>query len=197
MDLVTAYRRSLAGFTRRVARVGPGQWSAPTPCVDWDVRTLTNHLVGEDRWAVPLLAGVTLAEVGDRFDGDLLGDDPAATAAEAAREAEAAVIAPGALDRTVHLSFGDAPASEYVYQLLADHLVHSWDLAVAIGADSRLDPDALGVCADWFASREEMYRAGGAIGARVPVPESAGAQDRLIAAFGRDPAWTPPSGSAR
>jgi uncharacterized protein (TIGR03086 family) len=194
MDLVTAYRRSLAEFTGRVAQVRPDQWSAPTPCADWDVRTLVNHLVNEDRWTVPILAGATIAEVGDRFDGDLLGDDPAASAADAARQAEDAVTAPGAMDRTVHLSFGDTPAPEYIYQLLADHLVHSWDLAAAIGADPRLDGDAVGFCAGWFTDREDMYRAGGAIGPRVPVPEEASTQDRLIAAFGRDPGWKARSG---
>jgi uncharacterized protein (TIGR03086 family) len=192
MDLVSGYRRSLAEFTARVDQVRPDQWSAPTPCTRWDVRALVNHLVNEDRWTVPLLAGATIAEVGDRFDGDLLGDDPAGTAAAAAREAEQAVTASGALDRTVHLSFGDTPATEYIHQLFADHLVHAWDLAVAIGVDPLLDRDALGLCTEWFAGRDDAYRAGGVIGPRVPVPETAGDQDRLIAAFGRDPGWTPP-----
>jgi uncharacterized protein (TIGR03086 family) len=194
MDLVTAYRRSLAGFTERVAQVRPDQWPEPTPCDDWDVRALVNHLVNEDLWTPPLVEGRTIAEVGDRFDGDLLGDDPAGSAARAARQAEDAVAAPGALARTVHLSFGDAPATEYIYQLLADHLVHSWDLAVATGSDPRLDDGAVGVCADWFADREDVYRGAGVIADRVPVPEPASAQDRLIAAFGRDPAWRPPAG---
>jgi uncharacterized protein (TIGR03086 family) len=191
MDLVTAYRRGLAGFTDRVAQVRPDQWAGPTPCTDWDVRTLVNHLAGEDLWTAPLLDGATIAEVGDRFDGDLLGDDPVASVTAAARQADAAVTEPGVLERTVHLSFGDAPAPEYLYQMLADHLVHAWDLAVAIGADPRLDSDAVDMCASWFADREDMYREAGVIGPRVPVPESAGTQDRLIAAFGRDPEWAP------
>jgi uncharacterized protein (TIGR03086 family) len=192
MDLVEPFRRSLDEFTDRVRQVRPEQWSAPTPCVGWDVRTLVNHVVGEDRWMVPLFAGATIAEVGDRFDGDLLGDDPVAAASDAAAQAAATVGEPDALDRTVHLSFGETPAEEYVRQLLADHLVHSWDLAAAIGADRRLDPEALRVCAAWFVEREELYRRGGAIGARVAVASDASEQDRLIAAFGRDPAWSPP-----
>ncbi|OLB80997.1 MAG: TIGR03086 family protein [Actinobacteria bacterium 13_2_20CM_2_71_6] len=189
MDLIEQYRRSVAGFTERVRQVRPEQWSAPTPCTGWDVRTLVNHVVNEERWLPPIFAGATVAEVGDRFDGDLLGDDPAGNATEAAREADAAITEPGALDRIVHLSFGDFPATEYLSQVLADHLVHSWDLAAAIGADRGLDAETVRGCAEWFVEREEIYRQMGAIGPRPELPADAGEQDRLIAAFGRDPAW--------
>jgi len=191
VDLLTAYRRGLREFTTRVGLVRPDQWSAPTPCPDWNVRALVNHLVYEDRWTAPMFAGATIAEVGDRFEGDLLGADPVASAHDAVERAEAAVAEPGALERTVHLSFGDTPAREYAYQLLADHLVHTWDLAAAIGADPRLDPAAIRLCAAWFAERERIYRSSGAIGPRMPVPDDADEQDRLIAAFGRDPGWSP------
>jgi uncharacterized protein (TIGR03086 family) len=165
------------------------QHDDPTPCAGWTVRQLVNHLVYEDRWTAPLVNGATIAEVGDRFDGDLLGDDPIRAAADAAAEAEAAVAEPGALDRTVQLSFGDTPCTEYVHQLFADHLIHGWDLAAAVGADRRLDPELVDLCAAWFADREDTYRSAGAVGARVEVPVGASAQDRLLAAFGRDPAW--------
>ena len=192
MDLLDNYRRSLSEFTERVRQVRPDQWGNPTPCTDWDVRTLVNHIVTEDRWTVPMFGGATIAEVGDRFDGDLLGADPIGSADDAAKQAEATVAEPGALDRTVHLSFGDTPAEEYVWQLLADHLVHAWDLAAAIGADRGLPDDVVRGCAAWFTDREPLYRGSGAIGAAVEVPEDASDQDRLIAAFGRDPAWSPP-----
>jgi len=187
MALVDLYRRSVDGFTDRVAKIRPDQWAARTPCTEWDVRTLVNHLAYEDRWTVPMLEGSTIAEVGDRYEGDLLGDDPVGTSADAADAAKAAVDSDGALDRTVHLSFGDTPAAEYIHQLFTDHLVHSWDLAVAIGADRTLDPEAVRACLDWFAGQEDAYRGSGAIGPRVEVPDDAGDQDRLIAAFGRNP----------
>jgi uncharacterized protein (TIGR03086 family) len=187
MDLAALYQRSIDGFGARVAQVRPDQWAAPTPCPDWDVRALVNHVIGEERWAVPLFDGATIEEVGDRFTGDLLGDDPLARAADAARQARAVVTEPGALRRTVHLSFGATPAEEYLHQLLADHVVHSWDLAVATGTDRHLDPDAVHAVAEWFTGREDTYRQGGAIGPRAAVPDGANEQDRLIAAFGRDP----------
>jgi uncharacterized protein (TIGR03086 family) len=188
MDLAELFARSVDGFNVRVGQVEPDQWKAATPCTEWDVRALVNHVVGEQLWMPPLFHGATIAEVGDRFDGDLLGDDPVATATRSADEARATVDQPGALDRTVNLSFGETPAREYVLQLLADHLVHAWDLSVAIGVDRLLDPGAVHACAEWFVDREEMYRAGGATGPRLVADDpAAGEQDRLIAAFGRDP----------
>ncbi|MFJ6196998.1 TIGR03086 family metal-binding protein [Micromonospora sp. NPDC092111] len=193
MDLLDTYRRSLAEFTDRVDQVAPGQWGEPTPCPDWDVRTLVDHVVSEDRWTVPLLAGRTVGEVGDRFGGDQLGDDPVAAAREAAAQAEIAASHPGALDRTVALAAGPTAAGEYLHQLVAEHLVHGWDLAVAVGADPRLDPAAVDACLRWFAGRAAGYRRVELVRPDVAVPADADRQDRLIAAFGRDPDWTPPA----
>jgi uncharacterized protein (TIGR03086 family) len=190
VELAELYRRSLDGFLATLDRVGPQDWSRPTPCPAWDVRSLVNHVVYEDRWSVPLIEGRTIAEVGDRFEGDLLGDDPIGAALDAAKQAEAAVAAPGALDRTVQLSFGDTPATEYVWQLLAEHLVHGWDLATGLGADRRLDPEVVRACAGWFAEREQLFREAEAIGPRVPVSADADEQERLLSAFGRDSRWS-------
>jgi uncharacterized protein (TIGR03086 family) len=191
MELERLYGRSVGRFAELVRGVPADRWAGPTPCTDWDVRALVNHVVGEQLWSVPLFEGATIAEVGDRFDGDLLGADPAGSASRAAAQASAVVSEPGTLDRTVHLSFGDTPATEYVDQLLADHLVHGWDLAVATGADRTLDPEVLRHCAQWYAEREEMYRRSGSVGPRVDLPAGASEQDRLLAAFGRDPGWSP------
>ncbi|MCI0686781.1 MAG: TIGR03086 family metal-binding protein, partial [Sporichthyaceae bacterium] len=122
-------------FDGRVRAVRPDQWSAPTPCPDWNVRALVNHLVGELAWMPPLLAGKTIADVGDQLDGDLLGDDPVAAWDDAVRQASAVVNEPGALDSTVHLSYGQTPAAAYVTEVAADLTVHAWDLARGIGAD--------------------------------------------------------------
>jgi uncharacterized protein (TIGR03086 family) len=191
MSVVTVYRRCVLDFGRRVRQVRQEQWSDPTPCADWDVRTLVNHVVSEQLWTVPLFAGETIEQVGDRFDGDVLGADPAGEAERAASSAALAAQAPDLLDRTVHLSFGLTPAEEYLYQLLADNLVHGWDLAAAIGADRTLDEHAVRLCSTWFAGREDMYRDSGIIGPAVTLDANAGPADRLLAAFGRDPHWTP------
>jgi uncharacterized protein (TIGR03086 family) len=183
MDAVEIYRRASAEFAARVHLVA-GRWPLATPCPEWDVRALVNHLVNEERWTPELLGGATVEEVGDRFDGDLLGADPVATHDEAAATALAAVQAVD-VERIVHLSFGDRPAREYLTQLAADHLVHAWDLARALGEDESLDPDAVGALLAWFGGTQPLYRRIGVIGPETTVGLDATPQDRLLAMFGR------------
>jgi uncharacterized protein (TIGR03086 family) len=184
-DQAALHQKAVEEFDARVRAVGDDQWELPTPCSDWNVRQLVNHLVYENRWTVPLMEGSTIAEVGDRYEGDLLGDDPKGAWAEASAEAVAAVQADGAIERMVDLSSGPTPAGEYVSQLFADHLIHAWDLARAVGADDGLDPELVEACAAWFADMEPHYRAAGAIGDRPETPPGADDQTVLLAAFGR------------
>jgi uncharacterized protein (TIGR03086 family) len=196
MHVTDLHRRSAEDFMATLTTLegrDDGVWAAPTPCADWDVRALVNHIVNEDLWTVPLMEGATIEEVGDRFDGDLLGADPLATTRAAVDTATMAAASGIVAGRIVHLSFGDTPAEEYAHQLAADHIIHGWDLAAAIGADRRIDPELVAACAAWFGEREDLYRAAGAIGDR---PDEAGGddpQDRLLVAFGRDPGWQPPA----
>ncbi len=190
MDVETMYRRSIDGWTGRVAEVGPDQWAAVTPCDDWDVRTLVNHVVGEDLWTEPLVRGATIAEVGNRFEGDLLGDDPVGAATTAAARATEAVgeRLPGR--PKVHLSYGDEDLEEYIAQLTADHLIHGWDLAAAIGGDTDLDEDLVAAVAEWYAEREDIYRSAGMVAERLPGQGDP--QSELLGRFGRDARWSPP-----
>jgi uncharacterized protein (TIGR03086 family) len=189
MDLNTLYHRTVECWADRLNAVRPDQWDDPTPCREWSVRDLANHVTGEDLWTPPLMRGSTVEDVGDRYDGDLLGDDPIRASLAAARVAIHTVAETLPAGGTVHLSYGEEKMEEYVHQLAADHLVHGWDLAVATGGDPRLDPTLVHAVAGWFADREELYRAAGAVGAAAAP--TGDAQGDLLAAFGRDPRWGP------
>jgi uncharacterized protein (TIGR03086 family) len=191
VDVVALHERCVEEFVRRVRAVPGDKWASPTPCPGWNVRELVNHVVGEELWTVPMMAGATIEQVGDRFAGDVLGQDPVATAERAAREAVAAIAEPVRAGRITHLSFGDTPAEEYARQLSADHLVHAWDLAVSVGADAALPADVVGAVAGWFAERERWYRASGVIGERPDADDRGDPRRRLLIAFGRHPDWTP------
>jgi uncharacterized protein (TIGR03086 family) len=187
MDLYTLYHRTVECWADRVNAVGAGQWDDPTPCTEWTVSDLVNHVVSEDLWTVPLMEGQTIAEVGDRFDGDVLGADPVVTALDAAKGAVSVVGDRLPAGKKVHLSYGDEEAAEYVRQLAADHLVHSWDLAAATGGTTHLDPQLVTEVAAWFTGQEDTMRSFGVI---APRRELVGErQADLLARFGRDGNW--------
>jgi uncharacterized protein (TIGR03086 family) len=187
-DVLDFHRRALDEFGRRVHAIRRDQWVCATPCTDWSVRQLVNHLAVEQLWVPPLLDGASIEQVGHRFDGDQLGDDPIAMWDRAAAAAHAAFAADGALDRIVHLSYGDRPAREYCQEMIFDLVVHAWDLARAIGGDPHLDP---ALVEEVYAKVEpvaDSLAGSGLFAEPVPVPETADRQTRLIAATGRDPA---------
>ncbi|MGH2755899.1 MAG: TIGR03086 family metal-binding protein [Actinomycetota bacterium] len=185
-NLQQLHQRSLEEFDRRVKGIGSDQWGNATPCSEWSVRDLVNHIVNEDRWTVPLMQGATIEEVGDRFDGDLLGDDPKGSWELAKKEASNAVQAEGALDRIVNVSWGQIPATEYVGQLFTDHVIHSWDLARGIGADDTLDAELVEVCYSMVKPREKQIAGSGVFGTPIAVSEAADTQTKLLAIMGRE-----------
>jgi len=188
MDLMDLHRRTVEGWQRTLEGVDAGQWDSPTPCTDWNVRDLVNHVVGEDLWTQPLLAGKTIAEVGDQFDGDVLGDDPVGTSRAATSEAVAASAKHLPAGGMVNVSWGQIPAEEYVRQLASDHLIHAWDLAAATGQTRDLDPELVADVAEWFAPNEEMIRSAGVIAAHQDL--AGDPQTDLLAGYGRRADWT-------
>lgn len=185
LGAVALHRRTTDAMDQQVRRLRPEDWTAATPCAGWDVRTVVNHVVAENRWTGPLLAGQTTAEVGHALDGDLLGADPVQAWQDALTAARAAAAAPGVEQCVVHLSFGDVTGAEYLRQLAADHLVHAWDVARAVGDHDRLDPELVTVVAAWFLDQESAYRRAGAIGPRPPATDPKDPQAQLLAMFGR------------
>lgn len=188
MNILSLHDRAVAHWADAVTRIGPDDWDRPTPCAGWTVRDLVGHVVGEQLWAVPLLQGSTIAEVGDRFAGDVLGGDPLGVARDAAARARAVAAELLPTAGTVHLSYGEETMEEYARQLAADHLVHGWDLAAALGTDRRLDPELVAEVAQWFAEREGLYRSAGLI-AGAAASASDDPQEHLLSRFGRDPDW--------
>lgn len=195
MALENTYRRSVEFWKNAVSNLSD-DWSKPTPCPAWDVRALVNHVVGEDRWTKPLVEGKTIAEVGDAFDGDLLGEDPKTSALAAADEALTAVAVRLPAGGKVHLSYGEEDIGEYISQLSADHLIHGWDLSVATGQQRTLDPELVAGVAKWFRNREEIMRSFGAIAARPDAATGGDPQADLLIGFGRNPDWAPASAAS-
>jgi uncharacterized protein (TIGR03086 family) len=184
MDVLDLYRRAADEFGDRVHRVDD-RWANPSACSEWDVRTLVNHLVNEQLWVVPLMAGATVQEVGDRFDGDLLGTDPVGTWDRAIAAATSSFTEPGALDRSVNVSFGQITAIDYAWQMTGDLTIHAWDLARGIGADEALDPDLCAAVLAALRPQLPAFTEAGLFAEPLAVPAGADAQTTLLALSGR------------
>ncbi len=184
-DRLARFQAATDTFDEKVHQVPDERWSAPTPCSEWDVRALVNHVVGEQLWVVPLMAGKTVADVGSELDGDLLGADPLAAWHHACGPAHESFAAPGALDSTVHLSYGDEHAGSYCDQLTFDALVHAWDLARGAGLDDDLPADLVEWGIGWATPILGMLTGSGLFGEPQTVADGADAQTRLLALVGR------------
>ncbi|MGH9186865.1 MAG: TIGR03086 family metal-binding protein [Acidimicrobiales bacterium] len=103
-----------------VAAVKQGQWEDPTPWTEWNVRALVNHILAENLWVDPLVAGRTIEDVGDRYDGDVLGDDSVAAYDSSARAASHAFHRPGAMDAPVAVSYGPVPGRGFARHRILD-----------------------------------------------------------------------------
>ncbi|OBG35184.1 TIGR03086 family metal-binding protein [Mycobacterium sp. E3198] len=179
-DPVSLYRAATSRAVAAVEAVSHDQLGWPTPCSEWSVRQLIDHLVGGADY---LLASATGAEpvpsTGAPGTDYRTGVERVLTALES----------PGALERVCVSPLGfDWSVSDAVAGTFMDVLIHTWDLARATGQDERLDAGLVEACAAMFLP--EMPRRGreaGIIGPEVALGEGASAQDRLLAAMGRTP----------
>jgi uncharacterized protein (TIGR03086 family) len=184
-ELPELHRRAAAATGEKIAAVGDSQWEDPTPCADWNVRQLVNHIVAENLWVKPLVDGRTIDEIGDAFDGDVLGADPVTAYRRSVDEADAAFHEDGAMERPVAVSYGPVPAAVFAGHRLVDLVVHGWDLASATGQATQIDPVLLEACYEDVEPQAEMLEASGYFGTRIPVAPDADLQTKLLALLGR------------
>ncbi|MFJ4030882.1 TIGR03086 family metal-binding protein [Streptomyces griseoluteus] len=139
-DIIDLYLLSGSEFTRRLRAVRPEQWAAPTPCPEWDVHSLVNHMTRGNLGYVALLNGGSAAEFLRLRDSDALHGDPVCAYVRSMRECAAAFGAPGALDRILDHPLGSVTGAQGLAMRTTDAAIHSWDLARAVNAPEELDP---------------------------------------------------------
>jgi uncharacterized protein (TIGR03086 family) len=173
-----------------LAKVGPDDLDAPTPCASWDVRALVNHFTGTARWWAAIVAGAEAPAGEDAAAGeDYAAGDFVAAYEESIRLAVTAFGAEGALDKTVRLPFGEFPGAVLRDLAATEQFTHGWDLARAIGYSPDLDPEL----ASWLLSLarpaiSDAFRGpdGQAMfGPVTEAPAGAGPADQLAAFLGR------------
>jgi uncharacterized protein (TIGR03086 family) len=185
VDLPEVHAGALESTRRIVAGVDASQWRDPSVCNEWDVRALVNHIVSGNLWVPELVGGKSIADVGDRLDGDVLGDDPVAAYDASADVAAAAFRAPGAMDAPVGVSYGPVPGSIYCGHRFLDVLIHGWDVARSTGQDGTLDPQLVEACWEVVEPQAEMLAGSGMFGTAGSAPAGADRQTALLVMLGR------------
>jgi len=180
-ELVERHRRACDGFAAVAHQVAPDQWTASTPCPDWNARDLVEHVIGFHEFLL-------LRPLGIRAQRPR--DDPAARWDATATALFGALGDAGVVDRPTELPSGgsSAPAT-MLGALTTDVLVHTWDLARATQLDPHLDQ---ALCRDALAAapRTGINRDGAMIGPEHDVDDDADAGTLLAAFYGRDPFWS-------
>jgi uncharacterized protein (TIGR03086 family) len=184
-DRQVEHRRVAGRFTELVRAAPADAWDRQSPVEAWRARDVVGHLVEWFPSFVEAGAGVRLPV------GPSAADDPVAAWQVHTDAVQALLDDPATPQRVLsNPHIGDVPLDEAIDRFYtSDVFLHTWDLARATGQDVRLDPDKCAVMLAGMEPLDEMLRQSGQYGPRVPVPEDADVQTRLIAFIGRDPAW--------
>jgi uncharacterized protein (TIGR03086 family) len=183
-DLVAGIHAALDATRPIIAAVPERMWDAPTPCVEWTVHQVTNHLVGGLCIYTGELTGHPTEQA---HDSDWLGTAPLAAYLAAATADAHAWSLPEALAGVITIGLGTLPAPLAAVIHLTEILVHGVDVAVAINREDLIDQDQ---CASLLLTMEEMggvdaYRQPGIFGPATAVSDDAVPHQQLLGFLGR------------
>ncbi len=176
---------------RVVHEVRSSQFTAVTPCPEWDLHALLNHTILWTAFSAERRAR------DEPLPDELMNRDFAAepgfadTYAVQLEKAAAAWSDPQAWQRELNVMGSPTPSADVGALLLAEMVLHGWDVARASGQDYRVDGHVVTAARAAVDANAELFRKYDGFADPVPVPESASAFGRLLAASGRDPAWAP------
>jgi uncharacterized protein (TIGR03086 family) len=175
-DTLAWHRAAQQSFAGVLAGVSAAQLDDPTPCAEWTVGQLVDHVIAGN-----------LRVAGQPSPGPL---DPATmleVARDSAAAAEATFEAPDGISRTYDLGIGTVPGAMFLALRTGDVFTHAWDLARATGQPSDLDPELAERILEMITPilRPELRGEGRPFGAEQPCDSTAAAADRLAAFTGR------------
>lgn len=192
--IVDRFVAASAGFEQRLVSVRPDQWDQPTPCSEWNVRQLVNHMTQGNFNYVRLAQGATAAEFLRNRDLDALGSDPLGAFRRSVRDCAEIYARPGVLEHEIDYPAGRVSAGQILAVRTTDSVIHTWDLARAIGADERLDDELVAWIdenlVEIYAGMPEMPTSTETTHKFFAAPHGeldtdASTQDRLLHLFGR------------
>jgi uncharacterized protein (TIGR03086 family) len=174
-DLLDLYERASTWTALRVAGA-TGRLDAPTPCDDWDVATLMNHMLDTQRYFVGVARGEHVSPPSPN-PPQLIGEDPASDFDAARAEILNGYRVPGVIEKT-------GPSLGIAF---SDQLLHGWDLAKATAQDATMPQGLPEAAFEMIHGRFTDDQRKGVFKPEVKVPANASAQDKLLAYTGRDP----------
>ncbi len=182
MDPIATFTAACNEAKSVLANVGPDQWTNQSPCSEWDVRGVANHMTGGALMVAAAISGQPMPHT-----EDFVGDDPVGAFGKAVDAAVAAFNAdPSVLGRTVTLPFGEMPGGAVAGIFTNDEFAHAWDVAKATGQSTDLNPVLAEGC---LAAAKQFigpdFRKPGMFDAETTAPDGASAADRLAAFMGR------------
>ena len=188
MDPKEFFAKAIDQASPCVRRLEAGDLDKPTPCTEWNVKALLNHMVYELRWVPDILRGKTVQEVGSAYDGDLLGSDPLNAWHHAA---DGALVAAKQADpeMLVHLSYGDVLAKEYIAEVGRDMLIHGWDVGQALRCTMVFDKAIAQAIYDEMNPKREEFVRSSMFADPIEVTDDADIQTKLLALYGRTAKW--------
>jgi uncharacterized protein (TIGR03086 family) len=180
MDLIESLERTFEHAHGVIGGVRPDQYGEKTPCTEWTVRDLLEHMIG-------VVAGLGATAAGTPGGAFALGKEPAAQFQEAAASALAAWRTPGVLDRVIDGGAGQMPGRVLAGINLLDTATHTWDLATATGQPSALPGDVAAAALEASLATISPEIRPGRFGPEIAVPDGASTTERLVAFLGRTP----------
>jgi len=177
---------ALAG--EAVGNIKPDQIGDPTPCSEFDVRGLLNHLLTGLEMLQTAASGGKAGDI-DR-ESDRVGDGTALGDAYGSRRQKLIDTLKsdgGVFEKTWSMPFGDMPGAMMAGIAFMEHLTHTWDVRKATGQATELPADLVAECMEVVGPMGPMLRMPGVCGPEVTVPDSASPTDKLVAFLGRTP----------
>jgi uncharacterized protein (TIGR03086 family) len=178
MDPLVAHRRAQDAFAHVLIHVTSDQLSSPTPCPEWDVRSLIDHVIAGNQRVVQRAGGQVSP----------LPEDLGTALRVSARAAQETFTGQRALARSYQLPIGEVPGTTFIELRTSDLLVHAWDLAVATGQPTDLDSELAEYVLAFstqMMSRPGLRGSGRPYGEEQRCADDRPAADRVAAFFGR------------
>lgn len=177
---VELYQAATQATQQIIAGVTAEQMESATPCSEWDVKALVDHLIGGAAFFSAGLAG-------EEPSGPPQADSPAEAFGMLTSKILEAAKNPSNLERKIQTPFGELSGGEVIFGAFMDATIHGWDLAKATGQDTSMNAAHVEILTQAFAPQMDGLRQGGAFGPEVPASGDASSQDKLLSMMGRKP----------